>query len=137
VARAAQGFLRYSLLDRRRIGDGLVGAVGEQRQGLVANDYPRLNTLLPTVFESALVETAMAEPLLFRERLLGVVQVVRDADSGPFDEEDRYTLRLFAKQAALALEHSRLWTELNESSGASRSSRKTSCASRNSRRSGS
>ena len=117
VARAAQGLLRYALLDRRRIGDGLVGAVGEQRQGLVANDYPRSQYVPPTVLESACVEAAMAEPLLFRERLLGVVQVVRDADSDPFDEEDRYTLRLFAKQAALALEHSRLWTELNESFG--------------------
>lgn len=117
VARAAQGLLRESLLDRRRLGEGFVGAVGEQRQGLVANDFPRSPSVLSSRSESAGAQAAMAEPLLFRARLLGVVQVVRGQHGSPFDEEDSYALCLFAKQAALALEHSRLWAELNESLG--------------------
>ena len=116
VARAAQGLLRDALLDHCRLGEGLVGAVGEQRQGLLVSDYPRSHYVLPGL-ESARVGAAVAEPLLFRARLLGVVQAVREAGGGPFDEEDRDTLHLFAKQAALALEHARLWTELTESLG--------------------
>ena len=117
LAHAAKGVLSHSLLSRRRLGEGLVGAAADARQGILANAYPRSRYVLPSVLEPATVEAAMVEPLVLRGRLLGVLQVVRDAAGGPFTDEDQFAIRLFAKTAALALEHARLFTELSEAFG--------------------
>jgi len=114
VAKSAEGLLRPVLLERRRFGQGIVGTTAQSRQGIIANDYPHSAYLVPSVLESARVEAAMTEPLLFRGRLLGVVHVVRDALGGAFTAEDQYTLRLVAKQTCLAIEHARLFADLNE-----------------------
>jgi GAF domain-containing protein len=53
----------------------------------------------------------IAEPLVYRDRLLGVI-TVNNQDSGrPFTEQDRDLLSLFAAQAAIAIEHARLFQE--------------------------
>ena len=117
LAHSAKGVLSHSLLSRRRLGEGLVGAAADARQGILANAYPRSRYVLPSVLEPATVEAAMVEPLVLRGRLLGVLQVVRDAAGGPFTDEDQFAIRLFAKTAALALEHARLFTELSEAFG--------------------
>jgi GAF domain-containing protein len=57
----------------------------------------------------------LTEPLLYRGRLLGVVQVGREPEGGPFRDQDQYTLRLFANQAAVAIENARFFAKLNES----------------------
>ncbi len=67
--------------------------------------------------EPVRVEAAIAEPLLFRERLVGMVQVVRDAAGGPFSNEDAQALHLFARHAALVLDHHTVVSELQVAYG--------------------
>jgi signal transduction histidine kinase len=51
----------------------------------------------------------LAEPLLFGDRLVGVIRIDREADQQPFTEMDRQLLGLFATQAAIAIENARLY----------------------------
>jgi signal transduction histidine kinase len=53
-------------------------------------------------------------PLTVKGRTIGVLEVVNKANEGPFTEEDAYVLTTMAAQAAIALENSRLITELQK-----------------------
>lgn len=53
-------------------------------------------------------------PLMVKGRIIGVLEVVNKIGGTPFDEEDAYILTTMAAQAAIALENSRLITELQE-----------------------
>lgn len=53
-------------------------------------------------------------PLMVKERIIGVLEVVNKTGHGAFDEEDAYSLTTVAAQAAIALENSRLITELQD-----------------------
>lgn len=51
-------------------------------------------------------------PLMVKDRVIGVLEVVNKIGDVPFDEEDAYILTTMAAQAAIALENSRLISEL-------------------------
>jgi len=93
---------------RRRLGDGVTGIVAARRQGLIVNDYRNSPYRNPLYVEHTGITAALAEPLLYRNRLLGVITVNRDEIGHPFTEQDRQILSLFADQAAVAIENARL-----------------------------
>jgi PAS domain S-box-containing protein len=93
---------------RRRLGDGVTGVVAARRQGLIVNDYRNSPFRNPLYVEHTGIAAALAEPLLYRTRLLGVITVNRDEIGHPFTEQDRQILSLFADQAAVAIENARL-----------------------------
>jgi signal transduction histidine kinase/ActR/RegA family two-component response regulator len=51
----------------------------------------------------------MAEPLLYRERLIGVISIDSEKPGGGFTQEDWQLLRLFADQAAIAIANAQLF----------------------------
>ncbi len=93
---------------RRRLDDGVTGIVAARRQGLIVNDYRNSPYRNPLYVERTGITAALAEPLLYRDRLLGVITVNRDENGHPFTEQDRQILSLFAHQAAVAIENARL-----------------------------
>ena len=93
-----------------RLGEGVAGAVAQRREGLVVNDFRASPYALPIFLERTTYVAVLAEPLLYRERLVGVIAITRDKDMRPFTQEDRETLSLFAAQAAIAIENARLHT---------------------------
>jgi len=56
------------------------------------------------------VQTVMAAPLLIRDQLVGVVAVVHSSPDRRFGSADLRLLRMFATQAAIAVENARLFT---------------------------
>jgi adenylate cyclase len=54
------------------------------------------------------VKATMSVPLMYRDRLLGVIHLESQLTSGAFTEKDLLLLNGFASQAANAIEHSRL-----------------------------
>jgi signal transduction histidine kinase len=54
--------------------------------------------------------TSLQVPLQVKERMIGVVEVVKKRDGSPFVNEDRSLLAAFAAQAAVAIENARLYT---------------------------
>ncbi len=91
-----------------RAGEGIAGRVAAYRQGLLVNDYRTAAHAHPVFRARTRITAVLAEPLLYRERLVGVISLNHEEDGRAFSEEDREILRLFAVQAAIAIENARL-----------------------------
>jgi PAS domain S-box-containing protein len=95
-----------------RIGEGLVGLVAERREGLIVNDYRSWPHARAFILQQTNVTAAIAEPLLCRGRLLGVVAIDDQGGGRRFTEQDRMPLRLFAAQAAVTVENAQLYAQV-------------------------
>jgi signal transduction histidine kinase/ActR/RegA family two-component response regulator len=115
VPRAWHGLGEWTEAVRLRLGDGIVGMVAQRREGMIVADYRTWPHARPLVLERTGITAILAEPLLYRDRLLGVVTADKHDTGQPFTEEDRHLLRLFADQAAVGIENARLFAELNQS----------------------
>ncbi|RMF89357.1 MAG: GAF domain-containing protein, partial [Nitrospinota bacterium] len=93
---------------RLRLGEGVVGTVARRRAGMIVNDYRSSPYALSTALERGGVQAVLAEPLLYRDRLLGVIVLQTEQAHQTFSEQDRQILSLFAGQAAIAIENARL-----------------------------
>src|SRR5262249_35427513 len=103
-----------SIDQRIAFGLGLVGACALERRGLLANDYPSSPYARPD-FVAAGTRHAIVQPLVIRDRLLGVVGMFRFGEVAPaFGEEEFAALGHFATQAAIALENARLYDEMEQ-----------------------
>ena len=93
----------------RRLGEGLVGHVARARQGMIVNDYRAASFAHPRTLDTSSISAVLAEPLSYRDRLLGVIAVHHEGGARVFTAQDQETLRLFATQAAIAIENARLF----------------------------
>jgi PAS domain S-box-containing protein len=92
----------------QRLGEGIMGTVAARREGMVVFDYASSPHAHPLFVERSRITAAMAEPLLYRDRLLGVIGVSNESAGRRFTEEDRQLLTLFAAHAAITIENARL-----------------------------
>jgi PAS domain S-box-containing protein len=108
VPRAWHGLGDWITGVRLRPGEGVAGSVVLRREGLLVNHYRRSPYTLPIALERTSITAVLAEPLLYRERLLGVIVVNHENGERTFSPQDRELLALFANQAAIAIENARL-----------------------------
>jgi len=93
-------------------GSGIVGQAAKERVPVVENQAQDS----PTRFAAADQQTGftskslLAVPLLFKDRVIGVIEVINRMDGLPFIEDDQTLLSAFAGQAAVAIENARLYT---------------------------
>jgi signal transduction histidine kinase/putative methionine-R-sulfoxide reductase with GAF domain len=93
------------------LGQGLVGASAKMRQPLLIDDYPTSPYALPE-FVAIGLRSAITQPLLIRDQVLGVIAMNRLGEKArPFSSDDVERLQSFAAQAAIALENARLFAE--------------------------
>ena len=112
VPHARHGPGEWHRVARLRLGDGVVGTVARSAQGLLVNDYRNSPYALPFFLERTRTTAVVAEPLLYRDRLLGVLGVDNEGTGRPFTDGDRRILALFAAQAAGAIHTAQLFDEL-------------------------
>ena len=93
------------------LGEGLCGVVAELGEGLFVNDYNAFPHAHPRFRAETTIKAVLAEPLRFHDRLVGVLTLNRQAGSRSFTEEDQQLVRLFATQAAIAIENARLYQD--------------------------
>jgi PAS domain S-box-containing protein len=91
-----------------RLGEGVAGTAAERRQGLIENDFRHSRYATPILLEHTTHTAVLAEPLLYRDRLVGVINLNREGPAQPFTEKDRQLLALFAAQGAIGIENARL-----------------------------
>jgi signal transduction histidine kinase len=93
------------------VGQGFVGTSARLRQPLLVDDYPTSRYALPE-FVAIGLRSAITQPLLLRDELLGVIAMNRLGDKAPpFTSDDVARLQHFAAQAAIALQNARLFAE--------------------------
>jgi PAS domain S-box-containing protein len=95
-------------------GEGVAGTVAQCRKGLLVQNY-QTSPYTQAVFVDSLGTTAVvAEPLLYRDRLVGVILLDNHGTTTPFTPQDQELLALFAAQAAIAVENARLYEEVRQ-----------------------
>jgi GAF domain-containing protein/CheY-like chemotaxis protein len=97
--------------ERLAPGEGFAGLAISERRGLISNDYAR-SPHAASRFVAAGVRSVIVQPLILRDRPLGVLTMSRaGVDAAPFDVEDLALLQSFAGHAATAIENARLYEE--------------------------
>jgi PAS domain S-box-containing protein len=97
---------------RLRLGEGIAGTVAQRREGLLVNDYRTSPYMNPLFMERLGLTAVLAEPLLYREQLVGVIAISNEGTGRLFTVQDRELLALFAAQAAVAIENAQLYEEV-------------------------
>jgi PAS domain S-box-containing protein len=110
-----RGFGDWMRQLRLRPGEGVTGTVAARREGLLVNDFRTSPYATPFWLERSPHVAALVEPLVYRDRLVGVHAVTRNDPAQPFTAADQHVLRLLATQAAIAIENAQLFTELDRS----------------------
>jgi two-component system, NtrC family, sensor kinase len=112
ISRARLGLGEWLDDLRLRLGEGVVGTVAARREGLILNDYRNSPMARSPFLENSLATALIAEPLLYRDRLVGVMFFSNEGTTRQFTPSDRDILKLFAAHAAVAIENARLFGEI-------------------------
>ncbi len=96
------------------LGEGLSGVVAERRTGVIVNDYRTSSYTHPRFLAKTTVTAALAEPLVYHDRLVGVIVLNQQRAEGAFTEADRELLALLAPHAAIVVENARLYSEIRQ-----------------------
>jgi PAS domain S-box-containing protein len=112
VPRAWHGRGEWMQEVRFRLGEGLVGSVAQRREGLLVNDYHTSAYAIPLLAQRLGFTAIVAEPLLSRDRLVGVIAISNEGTGQPFTTQDSDLLALFAAETAIALDNARLYEEV-------------------------
>ncbi|OGQ78013.1 MAG: hypothetical protein A2289_21375 [Deltaproteobacteria bacterium RIFOXYA12_FULL_58_15] len=94
---------------RLPIGEGIAGWVADKKEAVVVPrvaDDPRFCKRMDEASDFQ-TESIMAAPLLFADRVLGVIEVVSSGEERRFGVEDLAVLELFADFAAIAINNAR------------------------------
>jgi PAS domain S-box-containing protein len=89
-------------------GEGAAGKVAATGKPLIIDDY-RAWEGRDTIFEKDQPFTAIVStPMIWQERVTGVIHVLHDVETRRFNQEDLDLLSAFANQASVAVENTRL-----------------------------
>jgi signal transduction histidine kinase/HAMP domain-containing protein len=105
IPRAWHGMGDWIEAVRVHLGEGVTGMVAQHREGIMVNDEQEPATGAPLF-------AILSEPLLYRDRLLGVLTINNEGTGRVFGTAERDLLVLFAAQAAIAIENARLYETL-------------------------
>jgi len=98
-----------------RLGEEIAGTVAQRRDGMIVNDYETSPHASSFFLERAGFTAVVAEPLVYHDRLIGVLTVNNEGTWQLFSEEDRNLLGILAADAAIAIENARLYSALADS----------------------
>src|SRR4051812_19278786 len=101
---------------RLKKGEGIAGWVAENKKPAVVNDVARDPRWTHRADQKSSFKTRsiLALPLMVREKLIGVMEVINRADGDPFNDVDVETMEAFAGQAAVAIENARLFESIRQ-----------------------
>jgi PAS domain S-box-containing protein len=112
VSGAALGQEWWTGERRLRLGEGVAGTVAQRREGLLVNDYQHSSYAHPMVQARSGITAVLAEPLVYHDRLVGVIALDNERTGRAFRPEDQELLGLFAAHAAIAIGNAELYREL-------------------------
>lgn len=96
---------------RFRVGEGIAGQVARTGQGVIVDDY-RVYPYRASIYGDEDFRAVIAVPLIAHGQVVGVLDVLDDAERRSFTDEDLWLLDLFAAQASQTVENARTYVEL-------------------------
>ncbi len=90
------------------VGQGVMGTVVQTGNFLILEDYHSWDKSLPG-YRSSNCRAVIATPLRARGRLLGVISIIDAKGGRKFTENDVRILKMFAQQAAIAVDNAHLF----------------------------
>ena len=101
---------------RQPAGSGISGYVARLGEPVIVNDVrndPRFN---PTVDSNTGFKTrnVMCAPMIVREKLIGVIEVINKLDKSLYNNNDMALLTTLAAQAGIAIENAQLYADLKD-----------------------
>src|SRR5260370_314211 len=93
------------------LGTDVIGQIAERRQPYIVDDLTEVPELIPGLRAQA--RSLVAAPLVVESRVIGVICCGARA-TGAYTHDDAQLLRLAADRIALALDHARLYQEVQE-----------------------
>lgn len=101
------GLDRNYVGNRLPLGEGMAGRVAQQGEPMIIDDYETWDKRA-VIYEGHSLARMLSVPLKWQDRVLGVINLHRDLNHPPFNEEELRLANLFAAHAAIALENARL-----------------------------
>ncbi len=101
--------------DSMTLGEGITGSIAQSGIAEVVDDVeldPRGVHVAGTPDQEEVPETMMVAPLIASNRTIGVLSVYKDRTAGSFSQVDLDFLVGLGRQAAIAIENSRLFDEI-------------------------
>jgi len=111
IFRVTVGPVAGNLLNQRLpAGTGIVGRAVQSRAPIIENDAQRslIRGAVSIDVQTGTPRSLLAVPMMIKDRVLGVIEVINRRDGLPFVADDQNILTAFAGQAAVAMENSRL-----------------------------
>ncbi|HOO72453.1 MAG TPA: SpoIIE family protein phosphatase [Spirochaetota bacterium] len=109
VFRVALGEAGGKLAEKYRVqmGQGIAGWVAQKRKPVIVNDVYKDDRFDPEFDKSTgfVTRSILCAPLLFKGKLLGVIQAINPLNKAGFDSADRGLFLVFSDQAALAVQN--------------------------------
>ncbi|MCP4266284.1 MAG: response regulator [Candidatus Brocadiaceae bacterium] len=115
VVRASRGYRRSLVLGKtQKIDEGVAGRVVKDKKPLLVQDIKRDERFNRSDRADYETKSFVSVPLILRERVLGVINVIDKIADGDFCESDVNLLCTIADQVSIALENARLYKVLEE-----------------------
>ena len=95
-------------------GTGVVGKVMEEGEPMIVRDAQNDDRWYQDLDSEFITRSLIAVPLISRNRVTGVIELLNRRDFVPFDEDDERLLMAFASDAAIAIENARLFTHTDQ-----------------------
>ncbi len=91
------------------MGEGIAGWVAEKNTSLIVNDAPSDARFYPDIAQKIGFPTTsiLAVPMLVKDKLVGVIEILNKKGGKKFTEEDLQWLEIFSTQAAIAVQNAR------------------------------
>jgi len=109
VFKVALGSAGDELMEKYRVrmGQGIAGWVASNRKPLIVNDVYSDERFDPNFDKSTgfVTRAILCSPLLFKGKLLGVIQAINPVNRPQFTVEDQNLFKIFSDQAALAVQN--------------------------------
>jgi PAS domain S-box-containing protein len=103
-------FISKSPMQRRRVGDGLLGRAASTRQTIVVDNFGKIDTQYKEDLDLEALQSAVYIPLVSKGVTLGVLSVTSHLEN-KFSQQDVKFLSAIGQPIGLAIENSRLYQE--------------------------
>lgn len=109
---AQKGTVEPTHQTRIKSGEGVAGTVLRTGQSIIVNEGhndPLFKSFETTAPFEHLIRNLISVPLKIKERVTGVINIVNKYEEAGFNSDDQRLLEALASQAAMAVEHARLY----------------------------